>query len=459
MEVEAGKEVSLECTSQGAKPAAELVWRYGKVATRGFHIREDVTRSEDGRTWKTTSVFKFVPEEDQEVVCSVHSEAFPDSRDSRPLLLKLLHKPKVTLEASRTQLREGQDVTFSCTASASPADLTYTWFINDNEVAGQTEASLTLEMVGREHDGAVVRCRVENRVGAGEDTVELEVQYQGRILEQPRSRVAREGEEVVLKCSGEGSPAPQYAWLRLGEEGREEVVAVSDTLALTVTKHTEGRYLCKVFVRGHPALSSAVATVSLLRAPKVEVEEVVRARLGEAAVLQCRVTSLSPNTTVVWTRHPAQGRLDSLRGDMTRQRMVRGEEGVTILSDLILPTLAEQDFATYGCFAQNEAGYDHRMMMLEQEHDTDWISLIIAINTLLGLVVLAAVLFWHYRRKLAEVSEVLPGVFPREHAAPIFRGEDMAEIDNLLQYTENYGAISNEYFDPNQEKKIDLRIV
>ena len=99
------------------------------------------------------------------------------------------------------------------------------------------------------------------------------------------------------------------------------------------------------------------------------------------------------------------------------------------------------------------------MMMLEQEHDTDWISLIIAINTLLGLVVLAAVLFWHYRRKLAEVSEVLPGVFPREHAAPIFRGEDMAEIDNLLQYTENYGAISNEYFDPNQEKKIDLRIV
>ena len=452
VEVKQGEAVTLECTSLGARPAAELVWRYGKVATRGFDIREDVTRLEDGRTWKTSSVFKFVPEEDMEVVCSAHSDAFPTARDSRPLRLKLVYKPRVTVEADATHLREGQAVTFTCTAMASPMEVAYKWFINDNELAGQTEASLTLENVGRELDKAKVKCKASNKAGEGEGAVEVEVMFEPKMVVQPQSVVAREGEEVELECLAEGSPAPEYAWVRLVDD-KEDVVGVSNTLTLTATDKTEGTYVCKVFVKGQTSINSRPARVEVLRAPGVEVAEVVRARMGEAAVLDCKVTTLSSNTSVVWTRHPEHGRLDSLRGDMTRQRVVKTDSGITIHSELILPTLEPTDFTTYGCFAQNEAGSDYRMVVLEERVDTNWVTLIISINTLLGLAVLAGVLVWHYRKRVVEQD-----LLPRVARPPIYKGEEDLDTILLNSGAENYGAISNEYFD-NTEKKIDLRIV
>ena len=458
LEVKEGRPVVLECSSQGARPAAELIWRYGKVATSGFDIQEDISRMEDGRTWKTTSRFKFVPLADQEVVCSAHSDSFPDPKDSRALHLKLVYRPRVVVEALPSQAREGQDVTFTCSATASPGDVTYKWFINDNEIEDQAESTLTLKRVGREHNLAEVRCRVENSVGTGEAATTLGVAFQPKITSQPKSVVAREGEEVSLECRAEASPQPQYAWLKVGE--REEVVGVSSVLTITATKKTVGRYVCRVFVEGRAAINSEEASVSLLAAPRVHLPEVVRGRIGEAVVVDCRVESQG-NTSVVWTRQPSQGRLDSLR-DQTRQRVVRSETGeVTVHSELILPNIKPEDFATYGCFAQNSAGTDYRVLALEEEQMTDWVSMMVVVNTLLGLTVLAGVLACHYyKKRYAGYEQPTP---ERAVLPPIYRGEDPAIFDEVLLrdgMTENYGSISNEYFDnAKNEKKIDLRIV
>jgi len=454
LEVKEGMPVVLECSSQGARPAAELIWRYGKVATSGFDIQEDVSRMEDGRTWRTTSRFQFVPLEDQEVICSAHSDAFPDPKDSRALQLKIVYRPRVEVEALPSQAREGQDVTFTCSAMASPGDVTYKWFINDNEIEEQTESVLTLERVGREHNLAEVRCKVENSVGTGEAATTLGVAFQPKITSQPKSVVAREGEDVSLECRAEASPQPQYAWVRLGE--REEVVGVSSVLTITAGKNTVGRYACRVFVEGRAAVNSEEATVSLLAAPRVHLPEVVRGRIGEAVVVDCRVESQG-NTSVVWTRQPGQGRLDSLR-DQTRQRIVRSETGdVTVHSELILPNIQMADFATYGCFAQNSAGTDYRVLALEEEQVTDWVSLMVAVNTLLGLAVLAGVLACHYYKKKYAGYEQPP---ERAVLPPIYRGEDPTVFDEVLLrdgMAENYGSISND--NAKNEKKIDLRIV
>ena len=457
LEVKEGMPVVLECTSQGARPAAELIWRYGKVATSGFDIQEDVSRMADGRTWKTTSRFQFVPLEDQEVICSAHSDPFPDPKDSRALQLKQVYRPRVQVEVLPTQAREGQDVTLTCSATASPGDVTYKWFINDNEIEEQTEPVLTLERVGREHNLAEVRCKVENSVGTGEAATTLAVAFQPKITSQPKSVVAREGEEVSLECRAEASPQPQYAWVRVGE--REEVVGVSSVLTITAAEKTVGRYLCRVFVEGRAAVNSEEATVSLLTAPSVHLPEVVRGRIGEAVVVDCRVESQG-NTNVVWTRQPGQGRLDSLR-EQTRQRVVRSETGeVTVHSELILPNIHPEDFATYGCFAQNSAGTDYRVLAVEEEQVTDWVSLMVTVNTLLGLAVLAGVLACHYYKKKYAGYEQPP---ERAVLPPIYRGEDPTVFDEVLLkdgMAENYGSISNEYFDnAKNEQKIDLRIV
>ena len=457
LEVKEGLPVVLDCSSQGARPAAELIWRYGKVATSGFDIQEDVSRMEDGRTWKTTSRFQFVPLEDQSVTCSAHSDAFPDPKDSRALHLKVVYRPRVEVEALPRQAREGQDVTFTCSAVASPGDVTYKWFINDNEIEGQTDSVLTLERVGREHNMAEVRCKVENSVGIGEAATTISVAFQPKITSQPKSVVAREGEEVNLECRAEASPQPQYAWVKVGE--REEVVGVSSVLTITAGKNTVGRYLCRVFVEGRAAVNSEEATVSLLTSPRVHLPELVAGRIGEAVVVECKVESQG-NTSVVWTRQPGKGRLDSLR-DQTRQRVVRLENGqVTVHSEMILPNIQPGDFATYGCFAQNSAGTDYKVLTLEEEQVTDWVSLMVAVNTLLGLTVLAGVLACHYyKKKYGGYEQPLD----RAVLPPIYRGEDPTVFDEVLLkdgMTENYGSISNEYYDNSKnEKKIDLRIV
>merc|ERR1719150_2986594 len=287
LEVKEGLPVVLDCSSQGARPAAELIWRYGKVATSGFDIQEDVSRMEDGRTWKTTSRFQFVPLEDQSVTCSAHSDAFPDPKDSRALHLKVVYRPRVEVEALPRQAREGQDVTFTCSAVASPGDVTYKWFINDNEIEGQTDSMLTLERGGREHNMAEVRCKVENSVGIGEAATTISVASQPKITSQPKSVVAREGEEVNLECRAEASPQPQYAWVRIGK--REEVVGVSSVLSITAGKNTVGRYLCRVFVEGRAAVNSEEATVSLLTSPHVHLPEVVAGRIADIFLYGCVV--------------------------------------------------------------------------------------------------------------------------------------------------------------------------
>ena len=59
--------------------------------------------------------------------------------------------------------------------------------------------------------------RLDSSVGAGEATVRVRVEYEPRLVRQPQSLVAREGQTVVLGCRAEASTAPQYAWVRVGE--------------------------------------------------------------------------------------------------------------------------------------------------------------------------------------------------------------------------------------------------
>ena len=97
LEVQEGELVLLECSSLAPTPNLELVWRNGTVASEKFDIQEDIRLMQDGLTWKTTSIFQFVPLEDQTVVCIAHAEVFLQPKNSPPLQLRLDKNPKVTL--------------------------------------------------------------------------------------------------------------------------------------------------------------------------------------------------------------------------------------------------------------------------------------------------------------------------------------------------------------------------
>ena len=164
------------------------------MASENFDIQEDIRMMQDGLTWKTTSIFKFVPLEDQTVVCIAHAEAFLEQQNSPPLQLRLHRNPKVTLTGSNMRLKEGEEGRFYCKTTSS--NVTFKWFLDNNEIAGEHSRQLRLVDLGREQDGASLTCQVENWLGKGEDSLVLEVNFPPKIFEHPQSFVARKGQQV-----------------------------------------------------------------------------------------------------------------------------------------------------------------------------------------------------------------------------------------------------------------------
>ena len=106
----------------------------------------------------------------------------------------------------------------------------------------------------------------------------------------------------------------------------------------------------------------------------IMVEAEVAARVGESALLQCKVDFASDNTSIMWTRvaqNSADFNLVSYQGRRTRQSFVKQEDGSTsVLSQLIIPEVTEEDFSAFGCFAQNELGSDLKMVELKNLDNT-----------------------------------------------------------------------------------------
>lgn len=134
------------------------------------------------------------------------------------------------------------------------------------------------------------------------------------------------------------------------------------------------------------------------------------ARVGESALLLCKVDYASDNTSIMWTRvaqNSADFNLVSYQGRRTRQSFVKQEDGSTsVLSQLIIPEVTEEDFSAFGCFAQNELGSDLKLVELKNLDNTiTWVVLIATTNLLLLMAVLAVVLLYRYKKKLASAAE------------------------------------------------------
>lgn len=458
-EVDEGQRVELECRTSGAKPPAQLVWLDNNGRPLLRNTREVVTKMEDGKSFLTVSIIELSLTEHIDIQCSAKSESFPSPRDSRTLSVKIRSKPKVSLTLSKPVIEEGEEITATCKVqSAYPAAVTYKWFINNNLISGQEEDSLRLEHVSREHNMAMVKCVVGNEVGRTEAVTTLKVNFSPKILHHPESQVARSGERVTFSCKAEGNPSPRYLWVRLGEIGiADEVVGVTQDLSLVTSVDTEGQYVCKTFIEGQAVLSSNTADLQLMKSPVVELEETRNAQIGEDVVLQCQVTSLSPNTTVTWTKAGAP-----LKPDSGEHRVLHDtRDSLNINSDLVIFNMGEEDFSEYGCFAANEVGTDYRKVELVESGQIGWLAIAIIMNTVLGVVILLTLLIYQFTRRHTTVRK-LPQV-EKSVLPPIYRGEDNEVFDELLltnQMYEEYNNLNKEYSDNKiNEHCIDVKIV
>ena len=442
-----GEELELECEVNGAKPGAEIVWtdQHGdKILT---NMIETVSRNPRTKTWSTVSSVKLTPSEDMMVTCGAYNEAFPEPRQSRPFQLRLNYKPRLTLKLPE-HIRDGQDVAVQCQGQAYPAVTSYRWFMDNREMlTNDNSDTITLTKVTRDMDGLVVRCEAGNKVGVGVASQTISVEFSTRIVQHPESVVARRGDKVTFSCLAEGNPAPNYVWVR-GQE--EKIVGVSEHLTIEASDSTEDLYKCKVFIDGQEFVSRP-ASLDIITAPEVSVDTVKVADVGDDVILQCKVRSLDKETKITWTRDSVPMERDNLK-----YRSLKMNNNL----DLVIYKVDNNDFVSYGCFAENSAGHDYKVTQLkETDHQTSMFVKVVTIVPAMGVVMTAIfVLVWKreivikkIRRWLNyEQRPELP-VVQRDVLPPIYRDRaDQAVFDVLLDHgmdEKEYLRISQEYFD------------
>ena len=453
LEVEEGEEVELQCETSGARPPADIQWRDSQGHLILSNMLETVKKNTETDTFRTVSSIKLKPEKDLELSCAAYSEIFPAMKESRQLSVKINYKPRLSLNVTEQyRVSAGDDLTITCSSLANTNSLTYKWFINNQEVLGRENTdTITIANISEDLDRAEVKCEAENSVGVSQVSTRLSVVFQPRITEHPESVVAKPGSLVSFHCGALANPAASFVWVRGAEE---RIAGVSDTLTLTAGPDTEDKYKCKVFYDGQE-LHSRPAYLRLLRPPTVLTVQQKTASVGDDVILHCQVFSLDNNTKINWTRNN-----DPVRLDGTKYRalpLVSDERTSTFTSDLVIFNIQPSDFGSYGCFAQNEIGTDHKLFLLAEEQKSDWIAIIISINTIIAVTILAAVILWGKRKTISKWiregnrrDRELP-VVQRDVLPPIYSGKDDSIFEELLLGSgmgeKEYLKLSKEYHD------------
>ena len=169
---------------------------------------------------------------------------------------------------------------------------------------------------------------------------------------------------MSLVCEALGSPRPSIHWIH---DGRS-LPSRPNLLIHTLTEDDSGVYTC---VASNLAGSAQVEFSVTVESPRVELPSIskvgnVSAMVGEAAVLQCKVTSSLP-PSVQWLRKVdelkqeeailtiANMHLVSVAGQNQDNRMVNLPEG-NYLDTLVIDRVTTKDAGLYVCFATNTAG-------------------------------------------------------------------------------------------------------
>ncbi|MCJ8737628.1 hypothetical protein PDJAM_G00026340 [Pangasius djambal] len=165
------------------------------------------------------------------------------------------------------QVLKGSAVTLSCKA-AGPPGLSYQWFRRGDEVPGGNVSDLILNPA---QEGAYI-CRVsagEKYVFSGWAHVRLlrsansgsDVSFPSSvsglsIMQQPRAQVLSEGDTLLLECSAQANPPPQFQWYH---NQQPLLKAIRPFIKIPcVTTADRGVYSCRVYNLYHKIWSDNV---------------------------------------------------------------------------------------------------------------------------------------------------------------------------------------------------------
>jgi len=122
----------------------------------------------------------------------------------------------------------GEYVNLTCSALGGPNNV-YQWFMNEEELENSTDTLLQLGSVNAT-SGGTYTCLVSNV--AGNDSISTPLYIEPSITMNAMDIFTMAGERQTLTFTVEAFPKPEYQWIRISTEIRQEVTGGNSSVLL-----------------------------------------------------------------------------------------------------------------------------------------------------------------------------------------------------------------------------------
>ncbi|CAH2098731.1 unnamed protein product [Euphydryas editha] len=325
--------------------------------------------------------------------------SFSRNRNNAPL--KVTYAPRVKVHVNHgKRVLEGKDAVINCAADGNPNILTYKWFIN-GVLSGNT-SELKITNVTKTHNGAALKCVVQNQVGRNEDIGYLRVTYPPSFRNRPKDVEAEIGKSVTLSCDVDGYPAPEIEWLHY-EEDTNIRVGKTANLTLTVDTHTVGRYLCKASIEGYPDIESE-ASVFIKGPPKIISNHTQFGSQGDTVNIECAAFAVPRIDNIVWT---FDGREIDTIHDQDYAFLEELQSGGIVNSTLTIRESQSKHFGVYKCNVSNDYGSDSIEIVLKSNKSFPLLLILFGVTSgtiMVAVVIMSVILCQRKQRKNKQVQ-------------------------------------------------------
>ncbi|NXN07509.1 CD166 protein, partial [Indicator maculatus] len=261
--------------------------------------------------------------DERRFVCMLVTE---DDVSEEPTLVKVFKQPSQPEILHQADFLETEKLQMlgECVSRDSYPEGNVTWYRNGrllqpveeavvidlqksvNRTTGLFTMTSSLQyMPTKEDANAKFSCMVTYYGPSGQKTIQSEpvvfdVHYPTEkvtIEVLPQSSTIKEGDNITLKCSGNGNPPPQEFLFYI--PGETEGIRSSDTYMMTdVRRNATGEYKCSLIDKS--MMDSTTITVHYLDLQLTPSGEVTK-QIGEALPVSCTISS-SRNATVFWIK-------------------------------------------------------------------------------------------------------------------------------------------------------------
>ncbi|XP_037787419.1 hemicentin-1-like [Penaeus monodon] len=211
-----GQRTALTCSARGSRPLADLNWSVRGRTLDAVKVGDDL-----GLTSTSTLLLNVTREEDgTRVVCTATNPAQPDTPLSNTTTLVVHYPPKVLASLGRSiipdQLKEGDDVYFTCSVKANPPASAITWYHEDTVQVQNVSMgvilsgeSLVLQKVSRQRAGQY-RCSATNPLATVvSQPVRLRIRYKPECLTSPTTYFIYD-KPINVTCTVSAYPSVNY---------------------------------------------------------------------------------------------------------------------------------------------------------------------------------------------------------------------------------------------------------